>query len=168
MRLNGRAICKRHACGTSLRSSSRLHGEECVLQAPESSPIRHQESCAWSCGALSWLFRGAEENPYHCRHHLEKPNWDLRNLTLSGSLRWAAVPVNCLLPRFVCRLGRFLNIQLGRGSVFVIKGFEVGARRVSNGFDRKPAVTASCIIASMRGLAASAPCAEAATSSALL
>ena len=32
---------------------------------------------------------------------------------------------NCLLPSFGC-LSCLLDIQLGRGSVFVIKGFEVG------------------------------------------
>ena len=33
---------------------------------------------------------------------------------------------DCLLPRFLCCLGRFLNIQLCRGLVFVIQGVEVG------------------------------------------
>ena len=36
------------------------------------------------------------------------------------------MPVHCLLPRFVCRLGCFLNVEIGRSSVFVIEGFEVG------------------------------------------
>ena len=88
------------------------------------------------------------------------------------------MPVDCVLPRFVCCLGHFLNVQLGRGSVFVIKGFEVevvvpmtASRQASKGrFGRRPAVTASCIIAWILGLTAiRAPrCAGAAMSRALL
>ena len=39
---------------------------------------------------------------------------------------WSLQTSNCLLLRFVCCLSCLLNIQLGRGSVFVVKGFEVG------------------------------------------
>ena len=37
-------------------------GEECVLQTPETRPISEPESCPWSCGALSRLFRSAEKS----------------------------------------------------------------------------------------------------------
>ena len=39
---------------------------------------------------------------------------------------WPLSPSNGLLPRLVSCLGRLLDVQLGRGSVLVIQGVEVG------------------------------------------
>ena len=46
---------------------------------------------------------------------------------MSGLRRWAPAASNDLLSRFVCCLGRLLDVQFCRGSVFEIKGAEAGA-----------------------------------------
>ena len=76
------------------------------------------ESCAES------PLPGPKKNPYHHCLHLEKRNWDVQVLTLSGLWRWARHTRRLFAATL--RLLPLLNEQLGRGSVFVIKGFEVG------------------------------------------
>ena len=143
----------RHVCGTSLRPSSLERSVHFRRLCRVLS--NNRESCAWSCGALV----RSKKNPFHRCHHLEKQNWDVRVLTLSGSQRRA----RCACQLLACRLGRFLNVELDRSSVVAIEGFEVGgggcfnnrSERVSKGcFGKRPAITASCIIVWMRGLAA--------------
>ena len=110
-RPRGRAICGRHACGTSRRFSSLAarHGEGRVLQTPESSPISSSRRLRLEQRCLRPERPGMFEG---C---------DGRFVTF-GPLQSS----NCLLPSFVCCLSRLLNIQLCRGLIFIIKGAEVG------------------------------------------
>ena len=92
---------------------------------------------------------------------------------------WSLQSSNCWLPSFVCCLSRLLNTQLCSGLIFIIKGAEIGGggcfddrvKAISRScFGRRPAKTASWIIAWMRSWTAMrAPnCAGAAMSRALL
>ena len=58
------------------------------------------------------------------------------------------MPTDCLLPRFICCLGRLLNVQHGRDSVFVMKGFEVGG----GGYVSRSFVSISRLACFERGL----------------
>ena len=83
------------------------------------------ESCAWSCGALSRLFRCAEKPKSSLSSSREAELGCSRSETPVCDAR-PLQPSNGLLPRFVCCLGRLLNVQLCRGFVLTNRGSEVG------------------------------------------
>ena len=85
----------------------------------------YRQSCNWSCGALSrllaiFILRAGVLEGCDCR------------VCGAGSL-WTS---NCFPPRFFRCLGRFLNAQLCRDSILVIKGAEVGGKGCFNNCDQ--------------------------------
>ena len=144
-------------------------GVQSVFQSSQSGSVRQLGELRCELRCTETAFFGVGQTQVRSCHHPVKRSHSVQFLYCWARDGWTGVSLHSLLPRFVCCLGCFFQIQPGCGFLRVIECFEVDGGGCFN-YSVQTRQLASRINSRVRGLAAmSAPrCAGLATFRALL